>query len=162
MVTRSCRPVHGGGGNAHERATPLRYTYGSPTRGARSGILTQPLARYPPLHTPHPCRTRSAPAYQRCTSETRREASSTPCTSTSRPPCRSRGSPAVRHGRSLSLPPQTTRRVGAKLRDTARWSVPSRRPIGARAGSPKPPRPGGVGGVLAGRVRRLAQPASRR
>ena len=22
MVTRSCRPVHGGGGNAHERATP--------------------------------------------------------------------------------------------------------------------------------------------
>ena len=32
MVTRSCRPVHGGGGNAHERATPLRYACSPPIR----------------------------------------------------------------------------------------------------------------------------------
>ena len=62
-----------------------------PYRGARSGILTQPLARYPPLRTPHPCRAQSAPGYQRRTS-TVREASSTPCTSTPRPPCSPRRS----------------------------------------------------------------------
>mmetsp|Transcript_104551 Transcript_104551/g.301397 ORF Transcript_104551/g.301397 Transcript_104551/m.301397 type:complete len:206 (-) Transcript_104551:46-663(-) len=161
VVARSRRPVHGGGGNAHERATPLRHTYGSPIPWRTQWDPCTAVSLLPSFAYAPSVPARSAPVYQRRAS-TEREMSSTPCTSTSRPPCRSRESPAVRHGRSLSLPPQTTRRVGAKLRDTARWSVPSRRPIGARAGSPKPPRPGGVGSVLAGRVRRLAQPASRR
>ena len=78
--------------HAHHSTLPRAYNVrrpsnasAPPTRGVRSGILTRPLARYPPLRTPHPCHTWSAPGYQRCAS-TVREASSTPCTSTSRPP----------------------------------------------------------------------------
>jgi len=52
MVTRSCRPVHGGGGNAHERATPLRYACSPPIRDFPWRTRWDPyhaVSRFPPF-----------------------------------------------------------------------------------------------------------------
>ena len=52
MVTRSCRPVHGGGGNAHERATPLRYACSPPIRDFPWRTQWDPyhaVSRFPPF-----------------------------------------------------------------------------------------------------------------
>ena len=109
VVARSRRPVHGGGGNAHERATPLRYTYGPPIPWRTQWDPHTAVSRLPSFAYAPSVPTRSAPVYQRGAS-TEREVCSTPCTSTPRPPCRSRETPVIRHGRSLSLLP--CRRAG--------------------------------------------------
>ena len=146
VVARSRRPVHGGGGNAHERATPLRYAYGSPIPWRTQWDPYQAVGRFPPFacapSVPHvECAGVSAlrfnprgivlnPVHIHAAAplSISRKPRRPPRPQSQSPPLSSRRS---RRRRRAARRPAAS---APSLRDAAKWSVPSRRPIGARAG----------------------------